>query len=105
MTKSELIDKIAIMQPHLQYQDVEKAAKCIIEYMVQSLAKRRRVEIRGFGSFAMRYQPPRATRNPKTGAAVASPAKHTIHFRTGKELRDRVNQRFLDGNPIKNIEL
>ncbi|NRB21164.1 integration host factor subunit beta [Candidatus Dependentiae bacterium] len=104
MTRAELIDKLAIMQPHLLHQDIEKATKCIIEYMAQSLAKGQRVEIRGFGSFAMRYQPPRATRNPKTGAAVGSPAKHTIYFRTGKELKDRVNQNFLDGKPIKNTE-
>ena len=67
MTKSELIDKLAIMQPHLLYQDVEKATKCIIEYMAQSLAKGQRVEIRGFGAFSLRHRAPRTSRNPKTG--------------------------------------
>ena len=50
-----------------------------------------RIEIRGFGSFSLRFRPPRLGRNPKTGDSVALPGKYVPHFKPGKELRDRVN--------------
>ncbi len=52
-----------------------------------------RIEIRGFGSFSLHYRPPRMGRNPKTGDSVALPGKHVPHFKPGKELRERVNER------------
>ena len=104
MIKSELIDRLAIVQPHLPYQDVEKVVKVIIEQMCQSLATGQRVEIRGFGAFSLRYRAPRTKRNPKTGDSVELPAKHVIHFKTGKELRDRVNKSRTEGKPIKDTE-
>ena len=91
MTKSELIEALANKQPHLVYKDVELAVKCIIEQMSQALSSGERIEIRGFGSFSLRYRPPRMARNPKTGNSVTLPSKHVPHFKPGKELRDRVN--------------
>jgi integration host factor subunit beta len=98
MTKSELIEVIAREQSHLAYRDVELAIKCMIEQMSQSLASGDRIEIRGFGSFSLHYRPPRLGRNPKTGESVALAGKHVPHFKPGKELRERVNERA--GEPL-----
>ncbi len=95
MTKSELIDVIAKDQSHLAYRDVELAVKCILEQMSQALASGDRIEIRGFGSFSLHYRPPRQGRNPKTGTTVALAGKYVPHFKPGKELRERVNDRYL----------
>ncbi|HIP53825.1 MAG TPA: integration host factor subunit beta [Chromatiales bacterium] len=94
MTKSELIEVIAKAQSHLAYRDIELAVKCLIEEMSQALASGERIEIRGFGSFSLHYRPPRIGRNPKTGETVALSGKHVPYFKPGKELRDRVNNRY-----------
>lgn len=92
MTKSELIEALAARQNHLAASDVELAVKSLLEQMSQALAHGERIEIRGFGSFSLRYRPPRMGRNPKTGDAVALPGKYVPHFKPGKELRERVNR-------------
>jgi integration host factor subunit beta len=94
MTKSELIEIIAREQSHLAYRDVELAVKCMIEQMSQALASGQRIEIRGFGSFSLHFRPPRLGRNPKTGDSVELSGKYVPHFKPGKELRERVNQKF-----------
>ena len=91
MTKSELIDKIAYKQNHLDYGKVEVCVKALLEQMSQTLASGERIEIRGFGSFSVHAKTPRIARNPRTGETVSVPAKHTPHFKPGKELRKRVN--------------
>lgn len=96
MTKSELIEAIVREQNHLAYRDVELAVKCILEKMSQSLASGERIEIRGFGSFSLHFRPPRIGRNPKTGDSVSLTGKYVPHFKPGKELRERVNKRYVD---------
>ena len=96
MTKSELIEALARRQTHLAFADVEMAVKSVIEQMSQALAQGERIEVRGFGSFALHFRPPRTGRNPKTGESVSLPGKHVPHFKPGKELRERVNQRAAD---------
>ena len=91
MTKSELIESLAQKQAHMSYKDVELAVKLVLEEVVQELAARGRVEIRGFGSFSVHHRPARRGRNPKTGAAVDIPEKYVPHFKAGKDLRERVN--------------
>ena len=91
MTKSELIEALAKQQPHLALKDVELAVKCIIEKMNQALSSGERIEIRGFGSFSLRYRPSRQARNPKTGAKVITNPTYSPHFKPGKELREMVN--------------
>jgi integration host factor subunit beta len=92
MTKSELIEALALRQNHLNFADVELSVKSVIEQMSQALSTGERIEIRGFGSFSLHFRPPRMGRNPKTGSAVALPGKHVPHFKPGKELRERVNE-------------
>jgi integration host factor subunit beta len=93
VTKSELIDRLTSKQPHLAHKDVELVVKCLLEQMSDALATGNRIEIRGFGSFSLHYRPPRVARNPKTGETVSLPSKYVPHFKPGKELRERVDQR------------
>ncbi|MDD2815149.1 MAG: integration host factor subunit beta [Thiotrichaceae bacterium] len=91
MTKSELIEAIALKQTQLTQKDIDSAVKTLLEHMAHSLSNGERIEIRGFGSFSLHHRPPRTGRNPKTGDAVKLPEKYVPHFKPGKELRDRVN--------------
>ncbi len=91
MTKSELIEALAQKQPHLMQRDVDLAVKLVLDKISAALARGERVEIRGFGSFALHHRPARVGRNPKTGAAVEIPAKSVPHFKPGKEMREKVN--------------
>lgn len=91
MTKSELIERLAEKNQHLQGKDVEIVIKEILEKMAQTLQKGDRIEIRGFGSFSLHYRAPRIGRNPKTGESVKLEGKYVPHFKPGKELRERVN--------------
>lgn len=101
MTKSELIEVLAEQQSHLAYKDVELAVKYMLEQMSNALASGERIEIRGFGSFSLHFRPPRIGRNPKTGDAVALSGKHVPHFKPGKEMRDRVNQRHVQALSVE----
>ena len=91
MTKSELIEILSRRQPHLKAEDVDLAVKALLEMMGGALAQGDRIEIRGFGSFALNYRPPRIGRNPKSGEKVSVPEKWVPHFKAGKELRERVD--------------
>ncbi len=91
MTKSELIEAIALKQTQLPQKDIDLSIKNILEQMAQALERGERIEIRGFGSFSLHYRPSRKGRNPKTGKPVFLPEKRVPHFKPGKELRDRVN--------------
>ena len=91
MTRSDLIIKLAERYPQLLGKDAELAVKVILESMASSLTSGDRIEIRGFGSFALNYRPPRMGRNPKSGDKVQVPAKYVPHFKAGKELRERVD--------------
>ena len=91
MVKSELIARIANKQSNLTVKDIELSINHIVECMGNNLGKGHRIEIRGFGSFSLHYRPSRKAHNPKTGARVFTAAKHTPHFKPGKDLRDRVN--------------
>ena len=93
MTKSELIAKLAERNPRLVARDADEAVNTMLDAMTDALAGGQRIEIRGFGSFALNYRPPRVGRNPKSGDRVQVPAKYVPHFKAGKELRERV-----DGN-------
>jgi integration host factor subunit beta len=91
MTRSELVNALIERQPQLLKRDVELAVNCILEQMAKALEDSERIEIRGFGSFNIRQRPSRLARNPKTGESVHLPAKIVVHFKPGKEIRDRVN--------------
>jgi integration host factor subunit beta len=91
VVKSDLVNALNEKLPELQKRDVELALNCILGQLENALVQGGRIEIRGFGSFDIRHRPPRIARNPKSGEAVHLPAKVAIHFKPGKEMRDRVN--------------
>ncbi len=93
MTKSELILRIGELNPHLYHRDVERIVTTIFEEITSALAKRERVELRGFGAFSVKFRDARRGRNPRTGETVAVEQKVVPFFKTGKELRDRLNGR------------
>ena len=92
MIKSELVKRIAAQNPHLFERDVEKVVNAIFDAMVEALRRGDRVELRGFGAFSAKLREPRQGRNPRTGAAVAVPKKAMPYFKTGKEMRARLNR-------------
>ena len=92
MTKSDLIDRLAARYPHLTAQDAQFAVNVILAALSESLTRKDRIEIRGFGSFAVNYRRARLGRNPMSGESVAVSSKHVPHFKAGKELRDRVDR-------------
>ena len=97
MTKSDLIARLAERFPQLVAKDADLAVKMILDAMSEALAKGDRIEIRGFGSFALNYRPPRVGRNPKSGDKVSVPEKWVPHFKAGKELRERVDSAITTG--------
>jgi integration host factor subunit beta len=92
MNKSELIEALAIKQPHLTLKDIDLSVDCMIERMCQALIANGRMEVRGFGSFSLHYHPARAGRNPRTGESLNIPANYSLRFKPGKELRQRVDE-------------
>ena len=94
MTKSDLIQRIAQKQSQIVERDVELAVKIMLDQIAACLASGRRIEIRGFGSFLLRFRPARVGRNPKTGKPVSLPARGAPHFKPGKKLRERVNRAY-----------
>lgn len=91
MIKSELIQKIAATNPHLYLRDVERIINTLLDEVVDALRRGDRVELRGFGAFSVKEREARQGRNPRTGDAVAVQAKRVPFFKTGKELRERLN--------------
>jgi integration host factor subunit beta len=91
MIKSELIEKIASENPHLYQRDVERIVNTIFETIVEAMEEGNRVELRGFGAFSVKHRPARIGRNPRTGEQVQVDEKHVPFFKTGKELRERLN--------------
>jgi integration host factor subunit beta len=92
MIKSELIKRISAQNPHLYDRDIEKVVNAIFDEMVEALRHGDRVELRGFGTFSVKLREARQGRNPKTGAVVAVGKKAMPYFKTGKEMRARLNQ-------------
>ena len=92
MIKSELIELLASKQSYLDHHDVEAVVTVIINKIIDTLASGECIEIRGFGTFSLRYRPTRVSRNPKTGEAVSVEQKHFVHFKPGTELKQRVDK-------------
>ncbi len=90
MTRSDLVKRLAAAHPHLAQRDVERIVDTIFEEIAAALARQDRVELRGFGAFSVRRREARTGRNPRTGESVAVPEKLVPHFKSGKELRDRL---------------
>ena len=93
ISKSVLIHRLFEKNPVNTLTDVKLAVDILLEQFTETLATGERIEVRGFGTFSLRYHPPCLTRNPKTGEEIKTPAKYRIHFKPGKEFRHRVNNK------------
>lgn len=91
LIKSQLIGELSKRFPQLPEKDIALAVNHIIEHMSEILSNGGRIEIRGFGSFNLHFRPPRRAHNPKTGEKLITNPKYAVHFKPGKELRERVN--------------
>ena len=91
MTRSELIARLAQRNPHLFQRDVERIVATIFDEIGAALARGQRVELRGFGAFSVKRRDARIGRNPRTGATVRVSEKFIPFFKTGKQLRERLN--------------
>ncbi len=91
MIKSELILRLAEANPHLYQRDIERIVATIFDEITAALARGDRVELRGFGAFSIKRRPARTGRNPRTGQSVKVAEKYVPFFKTGKELRERLN--------------
>ena len=91
MIKSELVARIADANPHLFQRDVERIVNTIFDEISAALARGDRVELRGFGAFSVKHRPARIGRNPRTGESVKVDAKTVPFFKSGKEMRLRLN--------------
>ena len=91
MTKSELIMRLAEKNPHLYYRDVERIVSTVFDEIAQALSRGDRVELRGFGALSVERRGARIGRNPRTGESVNVAEKHVPFFKTGKQLRQRLN--------------
>lgn len=97
MIKSELIAKLAEENPHLYQRDVERVVSTIFDSISEALSEGDRVELRGFGAFSVKHRDGRVGRNPRTGESVEVPEKSVPFFKTGKELRERLNEGYTGG--------
>jgi integration host factor subunit beta len=93
MIKSELIQRISSQNPHLFQRDIEKIVSAILDEIVDALHRGDRVELRGFGTFSVKIRGARPGRNPRTGAAVTVEKRAFPYFKTGKEMRERLNRK------------
>ena len=92
MVRSELVTALTVNLNELPPKDVEFAVNSILSIMGDILAHGGRIEIRGFGSFSLRYRAPRKAHNPRTGETVETKSKYRPHFKPGKALRHRINE-------------
>jgi integration host factor subunit beta len=91
MIKSELIALLSEENQHLYQRDVERIVGTLFDEITEALARGERVELRGFGAFSVKKRDARTGRNPRTGEAVEVPEKYVPFFKTGKDLRERMN--------------
>jgi integration host factor subunit beta len=91
MIKSELVQKIADKNPHLYHRDVERIVNRVFDEVIDAMKQGSRVELRGFGAFSVKERDARLGRNPRTGESVDVTEKRVPFFKTGKELRQRLN--------------
>ena len=100
MIKSELIQRIAAQNPHLFERDIEKIVNIILDRIVEAMVRGDRVELRGFGGVSVRFREARVGRNPRTGEPVTVARTGLPYFKTGKEMRGRLNRKPAEGQAI-----
>jgi integration host factor subunit beta len=103
MTKAELVEEVA-RAAELTKKDSEVVVDEVFKNIIQALNRGEKIELRGFGSFRVRQRDARRGRNPKTGAPVDIPAKRVPYFKPGKELKELINDKAIEGEIEEAIE-
>ena len=93
ITREDLIERMSEKSSAFEEEDIKLAAKNILEQLSQALCLGQRIELRGFGTFTLRYRAPRTSHNPKTGEEIAIVGKYYPHFKAGRVLLRRVNKK------------
>lgn len=101
MTRSDLVELLAERFGDLPARDAEAAVRAILDAMGSALERGHRIEIRGFGSFAVNHRPARMGRNPRTGESVPIPQRRVPHFKPGKALRETIAAQPVPGQPAQ----
>jgi integration host factor subunit beta len=91
MIRSALVQRISLQNPHLYQRDIEKIIGAVLNEIIAAMARGDRVELRGFGAFSAKLREARTGRNPRTGIPVPVKSKVVPYFKTGKEMRERLN--------------
>jgi DNA-binding protein HU-beta len=89
MTKADLIESVAA-RLDLQKGQAERAVNLVFEDIVKALRTGDKVNISGFGTFAVSERKARTGRNPKTGESIVIPASKSAKFKAGKSLKDEL---------------
>lgn len=103
MLKSDLINML-IAKRNVTQKQAEAIIETIFGLMTEALCRGENIEIRGLGSFRVKDYKGYQGRNPKTGEVIAVKPKRKLTFRTGKELRDRVNRPYASASPSSSGE-
>lgn len=104
MTRSDLIQRLFEKQSYLSYKQAGVAVKHIFDQMTIALEQGNRIEIRGFGSFSVRYHAARTARNPKTSVVFIKEPRYTPHFKPGKKVREEVNASAAEYPLVEEVE-
>ena len=91
MKKSDFVHLLSENLKNYSETDVSLSADLIQKAIIESLKKRNRIEIRGFGSFCVRDRKSIRARNPKSGESIELPKRSIPFFRASKLLKKRVN--------------
>jgi integration host factor subunit beta len=89
--RTELIDRVAIANPHLRLREIEMVVRTFFEEITAALARGDRVELRGIGTFSVRARRGRSVRNLRSGVAIIVPEKRVPYFKPGKRMQERLN--------------
>ena len=89
VTRSELMLLLSERIPGISAKTADEAVRLILEEMTRAVSSGRRIEIRGFGSFALNYRPARKGRNPRSGESVEVQVLQVERSRIGLTLAIR----------------
>ena len=96
MTKADIVEQVA-QATGLTKVETEAVLDGIIFYIIDSLKRGERVDMRGFGSFLVKQRAPREARNPATSEIVKLNERYDPIFKVSKLLKKSVNQSLIRG--------
>ena len=96
MLKSELVENLVAKYKDLEERDISLSVNLLLDYLTRSLEAGKKIEVRGFGGFTLHYRKPRKAHNPKTKEKVVTKEKYAVHFKPGKDLKQRVDNSKLE---------